>query len=419
MLGPNGGALLGHRRFDHVEVAAHVHAIGHGLLVRVFAHHVLIEEGEGARIGRGGEAHEVGIEVVQHLLPQVVDAAVALVDDDEVEELRRDAGVVGHRCGRLLAQHALDVAACLLLGALVQRHPLQDAVHPLDGADAHLRTGVDEVARQALHRVELGELALVVVGRVALELLLGLLAQVLGVHQEEDALHAHGRLQQAVHTADGREGLAAARGHLHQGARLVLAQALLQVGDGVHLAGPQAGLIQRRELGEPRPQAVLLQPFLQGLRPVEAEHLPRPGLRVAQVPVAGDLAGAEVDEGQDALPDRPAQLGRGIPLGLPLVHGELLGLLGLLGLHHAHGHAVHEEDVVRRTHIGMVLPHRHAKRRADVDGLGILHHPAGRDEHGVDGLAGLLFGGEGHCGGKIVLDPDKLWRSAVLIELPP
>ena len=37
----------------------------------------MVEETEGAIVGRSGQADEEGIEVVEHLLPQVVDAAVA------------------------------------------------------------------------------------------------------------------------------------------------------------------------------------------------------------------------------------------------------------------------------------------------------------------------------------------------------
>ena len=88
------GALLGDLGFDLVDVVADVDAIGHRLLVGVFGDDVLVEEAEGALVGRGGEADQAGIEVVEHLLPEVVDAAVTLVDDDEVEGLHRHGGVV-------------------------------------------------------------------------------------------------------------------------------------------------------------------------------------------------------------------------------------------------------------------------------------------------------------------------------------
>ena len=69
-------------------------AVGHGLLVRVFHDQVLVEEAEGLLVGRGGEADEMGIEVFQHLRPEVVDGPVAFVGDDDVEGFNGDGGVV-------------------------------------------------------------------------------------------------------------------------------------------------------------------------------------------------------------------------------------------------------------------------------------------------------------------------------------
>ena len=82
---------------DAVDVVVDVDAVGHGLLVAVFHDQVLVEEAEGLLGGRGGEADQVGVEVLQHLPPEVVDGAVALVGDDDVEGLDGDRRVVGQR----------------------------------------------------------------------------------------------------------------------------------------------------------------------------------------------------------------------------------------------------------------------------------------------------------------------------------
>jgi hypothetical protein len=60
-------ALLGDGGADAVDVVVDVDAVGHGLLVAVFHDQVLVEEAEGLLGGRGGEADEVGVEVLQHL----------------------------------------------------------------------------------------------------------------------------------------------------------------------------------------------------------------------------------------------------------------------------------------------------------------------------------------------------------------
>jgi len=54
--------------------------------------------------GRGGQADEEGIEVFQHLPPEVVDRAVALIGDDEVELLDGHCRVVGDITGAGAAQ---------------------------------------------------------------------------------------------------------------------------------------------------------------------------------------------------------------------------------------------------------------------------------------------------------------------------
>ena len=46
-----------------------------------------------------GEANLERVEVLEDLLPEVVDGAMALVDDDDIEELGWDAGVVDDRNG--------------------------------------------------------------------------------------------------------------------------------------------------------------------------------------------------------------------------------------------------------------------------------------------------------------------------------
>jgi hypothetical protein len=65
--------------------------------VAVLHDEVLVEEAEGLlRRGRR-EADERGVEVLEDLAPEGVDRPVALVDEDDVEGLDGDRGVVGDR----------------------------------------------------------------------------------------------------------------------------------------------------------------------------------------------------------------------------------------------------------------------------------------------------------------------------------
>ena len=149
-LGLELGALAGDLGFDLVDVVADVDAIGHRLLVAVLGDDVLVEEAEGALVGRGGEADQEGVEVVEHLLPQVVDAAVALVDDDEVEVFDRHGRVVADEL--CLLRGLLHFVQRDVFGGFVDRLAAEDGVHALDGADAHLRVRVDMAARPAAAR---------------------------------------------------------------------------------------------------------------------------------------------------------------------------------------------------------------------------------------------------------------------------
>jgi hypothetical protein len=96
---------------DAVDVVVDVDAVGHRLLVAVLHHQVLVEEAEGLLVGRGGEADQRGVEVLEHLPPQVVDRAVRFVGDDDVEGLDRDRRVVVDRLG-LLEQGSMPAVLC-------------------------------------------------------------------------------------------------------------------------------------------------------------------------------------------------------------------------------------------------------------------------------------------------------------------
>ncbi|MCS1408502.1 MAG: hypothetical protein M2R45_01678 [Verrucomicrobia subdivision 3 bacterium] len=92
-------AMVGLLRVDDVDFVADVDAVGDGLLMDVLADHILLEEPIGAVVRGGGQADQAGVEILQNLAPEVVDGAVAFVDDDEVEEFGRNLGAVddGHR----------------------------------------------------------------------------------------------------------------------------------------------------------------------------------------------------------------------------------------------------------------------------------------------------------------------------------
>src|SRR5262249_21270796 len=81
----DGCTLFGDPRSDAVHVEIDVYTVGNCLVVPVLHDEVLLEEANSPARGRGGEADEKCIEVQEHLTPQLIDGAVTLVHDDEVE----------------------------------------------------------------------------------------------------------------------------------------------------------------------------------------------------------------------------------------------------------------------------------------------------------------------------------------------
>ena len=82
---------------DAIDLIAHVDAIRHRPLVGVLRDQVLVEEPQRMLRRRGRQPDQEGIEILQHLPPQIVDRAVALVRHDEIIRFDGDVGVVFHR----------------------------------------------------------------------------------------------------------------------------------------------------------------------------------------------------------------------------------------------------------------------------------------------------------------------------------
>ena len=149
----------------------------------VLRDHVLLEEAEGLHGGGRGQPYEEGVEVVEHLPPEVVDGAVALVGDDDVEGVDWYVGVVHDGRGLSAKRGRVEAGKLLLVG--VELFALEDGVDALDGGDADTADRVDARGLEVLDVVELGEFAFLVRGGESLELAQGLASQVAAVDEEE------------------------------------------------------------------------------------------------------------------------------------------------------------------------------------------------------------------------------------------
>ncbi len=207
----------------------------------VFHHEVLLEEAEGLLGRRGGEADERGIEIIQHLPPEIVDGAMAFVGDDEIEFLDGERGVVFHRDGLLEERFGGFNRQVIEVGGGF-RLAFEHGVNALDRADDHAGGGVELIAAQALDDVFLGELVVVHGRDELLKFLERLVAEIAAIHEEQDAFRP-GVFDEAIDEIDGGEGLARAGGHLDERARTPGDQGDFEIFDGLELRGPEVALV--------------------------------------------------------------------------------------------------------------------------------------------------------------------------------
>ena len=180
----------------------------------VLHHDVLFEEAEGLFGRRGGQADDGGIKVIEHLPPKVVNGAMALVRDDEIELFDGEVGIVFNGDG-LLEESGRGVSP--LAAFLIQRrepaatlgHRTADSFKAFDGQIVEVGRGlflapehgvdtldcadddagrfVERVAAETLDDVFLGELVVVDWRNELLEFLQRLVAQIAPVHEKQDA----------------------------------------------------------------------------------------------------------------------------------------------------------------------------------------------------------------------------------------
>ena len=250
--------------------------------------------------------------------------------------------------------------------------------------------------------VQLGELAAVVGRDVLLELLEGLPAEVAAVHQEQDAAGV-GELDQAVDRRDGRERLAAAGGHLDQGAGAVVGERVLQVADRPRSWAGQRPL--RRQIGRHRSRRracgagglsgnSAAQPGGQRLGPVEVEDAAAARLGVEPVGEAGLHAGALVQERQRAAVGREGVREARRCTWRPAISTPVRVVPAFFASIDPGGLAVDVEQVVGEAvaRLEGELADRDPTGRVQVRLVSVLDGPAGLLKGGVDRLAGGVFG---------------------------
>jgi hypothetical protein len=354
---------------------------------------LLLKKPDRLRRRRGGQPDQEGVEVVQHLPPQVVDGPVALVDHDEVERLDRDALVEDDRHG-LLDEGRLRLESRMLLVGLVELLvAFEDGIEALDGRDDHLARRGDGVGGELLDVVLVGELVAVDRADELLERLVGLPSEVGAIHEEQDALRP-AELYEPIAGVHGGQRLAAAGRHLDQRPGAVLGERLLQVLDRPPLDRPELRGEKRRQVFQLIPH--LLRGAEQGepkqfVGSVEGEDLAAAGVGFEQIRELRDRPGALVGERQRAAVGRDAGRQRpGVLRRLRLDPDERMPLR--LGLDDPDRLPGDVEQVIRLPGQHRELADRDPRPRRDVHRRPVLDVPPALFELAVDVLPRLIFG---------------------------
>ena len=297
----------------------------------------------------GGEAHQGRVKVGEDVPVLVVDGAVGLVADDEIE-------VAHGEQFPLLILHRVDAV----------HHGLVSGEHAPGSIVVLLLTQIgDGQVWQQVHKAALG---------------LG--NQRVAVRQEEDVFDP-AMLQQHFDQGNDCSRLAGAGGHDQQSLPAIpLSKSLAHCLDGSLLVVPPGDLLVHLDVLQAGAHGTQVKELFQVLLGVEGGHLP---LRVGPVVYAGVKAIGEEDH-------RPAAVFLfqqvGVQLGLLAALGRVH--TGFLGLDHRQGTVgVVIEHIVSIAHLALV---GHAGQLYLIDPVLSLC-PAGVGEHGVDvQLPGLVFG---------------------------
>src|SRR5262249_36528522 len=136
--------------------------------------------------GGGGEADLECVEVIEHAFPEVVDGAVALINDDKVEGFRRQVRIIKDRPGFIGIYAGL--VGGTLVGLIANGFAGQGGVKALDGRDDDLGAGLEPNPVEALDDVFVSEAALGIRAMPEVEFVFGLPTKVAAVHEEENSV---------------------------------------------------------------------------------------------------------------------------------------------------------------------------------------------------------------------------------------
>ena len=379
--------FFGNFRHDLKYIIGDQHPVFHRFPVAVIADQILIEIAKSPVVGRSTQTDLKGIEIVEHLFPEVVNASVTLVYDDKIKKLRGRTLAVHHWKGLFGNPFFIGIVFFL---AFVELGSFENGIEALNGADIHLTIARNEGTAQAGDPIQFGKKPVVVLRFKTPEFLICLFAQIFSIHQKQDPFRL-GEFKQSVNKCDGRKGLARARCHLDQGFWATFPERMFQIGNGCDLTIPESvGLQGWNVIQTCAEGSLLFDPFLKGFRAVETEFQTGTWFGILSIGEPRHFARAFVQETKGFVV-QVLEFGGGIITCLIFYRGESHPFFGALGFNHPHRLLVYKKHIIHRANIGEVFTHGNSERSTQVNLCFVLNDPAAANEQLVDMVAGELF----------------------------
>ena len=177
----------------------------------IFTYDILVKESVGVLVRRSGKANKESIKILQDLPPLVINGTVALVNDDEVKELRWVFCIIFHlslcscRCTRFIVHviwHGREISC-------------QHRIYTLNGTYADLCALRNIRCLNTLNVIQGIQFLSAIVRLIVLVFCLSLHTKVLRVNKEKYSF-GFSKLQQPICVGDSGISLSSTSCHLHQ-----------------------------------------------------------------------------------------------------------------------------------------------------------------------------------------------------------
>ncbi len=277
----NNRTVPRHISLDNEDIPSHIHIIENRLFVRILAHQIPVKKPERPVIGRCRQPDNKRIEVIQNLLPDIINRPVTLIDHDQIKKLDRILRTVTdlHR-----AFQRRNFIQRNKLRPLIERLTAKNRIHPLNRRDTHMGILRNLGCCQPAHIIQLGKQTRIIIRAVFAKLLLSLFSEIFRIDQKQNPFCLR-KPQKTIDGRDRRKCFSRSGRHLNKSTRAVFGKRLLQIQDCPCLALTKTCGIKRRKI--PHSISERLFPVLneskQRLRTMKRKDLAGPRIHIHMI----------------------------------------------------------------------------------------------------------------------------------------